>query len=67
MKGSLERGIKFYNTKRYEQALNEFHATGIEPSENNDLAYYTGPPLKMSVIVVLASSFSISFDPQATR
>ena len=42
MKGSLERGIKFYNTKRYEQALNEFHATGIEPSENNDLAYYTG-------------------------
>jgi len=38
----LERGIRFYNSKRYEQALREFREIEGEISENVNLAYYTG-------------------------
>jgi tetratricopeptide (TPR) repeat protein len=42
MTASIERGIKYYNTKRYKQALEEFRALDIDPSENSELAYYIG-------------------------
>jgi len=42
MKASLQRGIKFYNTKRYGQALEEFRSLDEDPSENSELAYYIG-------------------------
>ncbi len=42
MQASIERGIKFYNTKRYEQALQEFQETDADPTENPELAYYLG-------------------------
>jgi tetratricopeptide (TPR) repeat protein len=42
MEASVARGIKFYNTKRYEQALEEFRALDIDPSENSEVAYYIG-------------------------
>jgi tetratricopeptide (TPR) repeat protein len=42
MEASIERGIKFYNTKRYEQALQEFRETDADPADNPELAYYLG-------------------------
>jgi len=42
VKADIERGIKFYNTKRYEQALEEFRALEGDISENPELAYYIG-------------------------
>ncbi len=42
MEASIQRGIKFYNTKRYQQALEEFRAVDEDPSENSELAYYIG-------------------------
>jgi len=42
MKASIQRGIKFYNTKRFKQALEEFRAVDEDPSENSELAYYIG-------------------------
>jgi tetratricopeptide (TPR) repeat protein len=42
MEASIQRGIKFYNTKRYQQALEEFRAVDDDPSENSELAYYIG-------------------------
>jgi tetratricopeptide (TPR) repeat protein len=39
---ALERGIRFYNSKRYEQALREFQEIEGEIPENVTLAYYTG-------------------------
>ena len=42
MKGDVQRGVKFYSTKKYEQALNEFMDSGIEPADDEDLAYYLG-------------------------
>jgi tetratricopeptide (TPR) repeat protein len=42
MEASIQRGIKFYNTKRYQQALEEFRAMDEDPSENSELAYYIG-------------------------
>jgi tetratricopeptide (TPR) repeat protein len=38
----LERGIRFYNSKRYEQALRELRAIEGEIADNLTLAYYTG-------------------------
>ncbi len=38
----LERGIRFYNSKRYEQALRELQALEGEMADNLTLAYYTG-------------------------
>ena len=42
MEASIQRGIKFYNTKRYQQALEEFRSVDDDPSENSELAYYIG-------------------------
>ncbi len=39
---ALERGIRFYNSKRYEQALREFQQVEGEAAEDVTLAYYTG-------------------------
>lgn len=39
---SLARGIRYYNSKRYEQALRELLAVDEAISENVTLAYYTG-------------------------
>ncbi|MBN2532521.1 MAG: tetratricopeptide repeat protein [Spirochaetales bacterium] len=42
MKYSIERGKRFYRLKKFEQAIKEFENTGIEPSEDLELAYYLG-------------------------
>jgi len=42
MNYSIERGKRFYRLKKYEQAIKEFEGTGIEPSEDLELAYYMG-------------------------
>jgi len=42
MEANIQRGIKFYNTKRYQQALEEFRSVDDDPSENSELAYYIG-------------------------
>jgi tetratricopeptide (TPR) repeat protein len=39
---SIEQGIRYFNTKRFKQALDEFRATGIDPVEDMDLSYYMG-------------------------
>ena len=42
MEASIERGIRYYNTKRYAQALQEFQEADADPTENPELAYYLG-------------------------
>ncbi|MBN2441869.1 MAG: tetratricopeptide repeat protein [Spirochaetales bacterium] len=42
MKYSIERSKRFYHLKKYEQVITELEGTGIEPSENLELAYYLG-------------------------
>ena len=42
MNGDVQRGIRFYQTKKYEQALTEFRECGKDPSSDTELAYYTG-------------------------
>ncbi len=42
MKASLERGIRFYNQKRYEQAKKELLALEEKPEDNPEIAYYLG-------------------------
>jgi tetratricopeptide (TPR) repeat protein len=42
MNYSIERGKRFYRLKKFKQAIKEFEGTGIEPSEDLDLAYYMG-------------------------
>ena len=42
MDENIERGVKLYNIKRYEQALKEFKESDSSPAEDNDLAYYLG-------------------------
>jgi tetratricopeptide (TPR) repeat protein len=42
MNYSVEQGKRLYVLKKYEQALTELEGTGIEPSENLELAYYMG-------------------------
>jgi len=41
-KGSMERGIKLYQSGKYSQAIEELLAVEEEPSENPSLAYYLG-------------------------
>ncbi|MBN1410991.1 MAG: tetratricopeptide repeat protein [Spirochaetales bacterium] len=41
-KPSIERGIRYFKTKRYKQAIKEFLATDIDPSEDMELSYYMG-------------------------
>ncbi len=41
-KGSLKRGIRLYNSKKYRQALEELLTVEDEPSENPDLSFYLG-------------------------
>jgi tetratricopeptide (TPR) repeat protein len=38
----LEQGIRYYNSRRYEQALREFSELEDEMADNVTLAYYTG-------------------------
>ncbi len=42
MEHDIQNGIKLYNTKRYKKALEEFKASGIDPSRDTTLAYYIG-------------------------
>jgi len=42
MEASMERGIKLYNSRRYERALQEFRSCGVDPAEDSNLAYYVG-------------------------
>lgn len=42
MKKSMKAGIRLYRTRRYEQALQEFQAVDLDPSESPELSYYLG-------------------------
>jgi len=42
MQANVKRGIKLYNARRYERALEEFRSSGVDPAEDSNLAYYVG-------------------------
>lgn len=42
MDDHIEMGVKFYNARRYEQALQEFQACDADSAQNSELAYYLG-------------------------
>ena len=42
MRASLQRGIRYYNQKKYQDALEEFQSLVIDPGSNPEYAYYLG-------------------------